>query len=631
MIGERVAHYEITAFLGRGSQATVYTARDTVTGVAVALKVLLPQLARDPARVQRFLAEVQAATSLDDPRIVRILDHGRDPDTGCLFIVMERLEGVTLAHRLVTRRPSLDEAFTIVYQLVDGLEAAHDHVNAEGEPAPIVHGDIKPENVFLCGQRDRVKIVDFGLARLTGPGAATTSEEARLGSPPYMAPEQFDSGEVDHRADLYALGCILWELVTGEPPFGRGPLHVLIAAHRHDDPGRPSDRTPVPPALDRIAVRLLAKRPADRFQSCAEIKAELDQYRRTRPEESPRPRHDPLWIRNRTPRGAWELAFFVGWLLFGVSLVLDVGESYGKSLNWAATYIVVVPLIVAFVVRAVRDADSAIDGLVAGDMVVDDRHRAIAADHPLLRTWRDRLAAIPRRAIAVSCVTTVVSIGDWWNRYRSQPPMEGEWWVDSPPMGAIGATAQGVLIGIVLTFLLFIIQWAWTVADIADGKLGLALRPDLAAADRRAGFEVLAPAIKACVQLAALLYVALYASNVQHIAIEYGRLAGSRAWSVAKLFRDQPLFDVGPQHPSSMATVLCCASILLCVTVVVHLLHRAASTAAGRTVTLVPGLSALRLALGSVIALALFVVYQLGVVVVAALVVATGAALRGRR
>src|SRR5262249_3963633 len=144
---------------------------------------------------------------LDDEGVVRVHDSGRDPATGCAFVAMERLDGTTLRGWLATNRASLHDVVETIRAIALVLERLHGRVVA-GAPAPIYHRDIKPENIFLCGA-GRVKLVDFGAAR--GHPVA--------GSPPYMAPERFD-GAGDHRADLYALGCVFWELVTGQPPFG---------------------------------------------------------------------------------------------------------------------------------------------------------------------------------------------------------------------------------------------------------------------------------------------------------------------------------------------------------------------------------------------------------------------------
>jgi serine/threonine protein kinase len=630
MIGRSIAGYELGPVLGEGAQATVYAAR-APGGATAAMKVLPPQIARDePDRAARFLDEARAIQRLDDPGIVRVISYGRDHDSGCLYIVMEQLDGVTLAQRIKEHRCTLAEAIEIISQLATALEAAHDHVDEHDLPSPIVHRDLKPENIFLCAPDDQVKIVDFGIAKLAPSlrTSVTLAGASMFGSPPYMAPEQWRADAVDHRADLYALGCILWELLTGAPPFGRDGQR-LYHAHCTRNPGPLSSRAAVSPGADRIAARLLEKHPDHRFQSCAELREALEALDRapaadsTAADRAPAPLArppTPPWIVQHSPASVWVLAFLAGWWLFGISVILDVGNSYGRSPNWGPNYIAVVPLIFALMQQTIRDAHRAFRELVARGMVVDPSERPVGIDHPTLRSHDERLRALPGWLAVTAIAAIAVCLGEWWVRYHDQP-VENQWWVDSAAMGVIGALAQGVLAGSVLTFLITMIAWAWFVAELGDRKLDVHLRADRAG-DARHGFEPVAAVVKGCMLVGALNYVALYASHVQHIALEYGRRTDKSALLIAELFRQQPLLDLGPRHISSTLATLSCVTILACVAVINYLLHRVFWRRARSTRTLGTWPCPARFAVLAVVAGLGFVVYQLGALLIAGLAIA---------
>jgi serine/threonine-protein kinase len=224
--------------------------------------------------VKRFFNEARAATSIHHPGIVEVFDMGFDD--GRAFIVMEKLRGESLTSRLKKRRLTLSEAVTITRQLAGALGAAHER--------GIVHRDLKPDNLFLVPDPEvpggeRVKVLDFGIAKLgeDKSGSLMTAAGAVFGTPAYMAPEQCTSAaNVDHRADLYAVGCILYELLSGQPPFGHGGIE-LLAAHLRDRPPPLRARAPeVPEQLEAVVERLLAKQRQDRYPSSRELIAALD-------------------------------------------------------------------------------------------------------------------------------------------------------------------------------------------------------------------------------------------------------------------------------------------------------------------------------------------------------------------
>ena len=277
MIGTTVGAYRITRQLSEGGMGSVWTATHTVMGKDAVIKFLLPELSHDEAMVRRFFNEATAAASILDPGIVNVFDVGTLPD-GRAFIVMEKLRGSSLTDRLRAGRMRVEQAAVVLRLLARSLEAAH----ANG----IVHRDLKPDNIFLVPDREvpggeRTKILDFGIAKLSERGATMATRAGSIfGTPAYMAPEQCsDASTVDPRADLYALGCIAYEMVSGTPPFGQGGLEVL-AAHLRDEPVPLGQRVPgVHPGFAGVIHCLLRKEPNERFGSAGELVAAIDALR----------------------------------------------------------------------------------------------------------------------------------------------------------------------------------------------------------------------------------------------------------------------------------------------------------------------------------------------------------------
>jgi len=266
MGGARVlgGRYALLGELGAGGMATVYRARDEVLGRDVAVKVLSPQFAADPGFLARFEREARHIAALSHPRIVTVFDCGIDRNTP--FIVMELVAGRTLRQVLDEIGPlSPRGAVTVAAAVCEALEAAH--------AAGLIHRDIKPENIVLSG--GEVKVLDFGIAR-TQDGVGATRTHAVLGTAAYLSPEQASGGPVGPRADLYALGCVLYEMLTGAPPFTADSAVGVAYRQVHDDPGPPSALRPgVAAQLDWITARLLAKDPADRPPGAAAARAWL--------------------------------------------------------------------------------------------------------------------------------------------------------------------------------------------------------------------------------------------------------------------------------------------------------------------------------------------------------------------
>ncbi|WP_187366543.1 protein kinase domain-containing protein [Trebonia kvetii] len=262
--GSRVlgGRYVLAEVLGTGGMATVWRAHDQVLGREVAVKVLSQQFAADPGFADRFEREARHAASVSHPRLVTVFDSGID--RGTPFLVMELVTGRTLRQVLDDAGPlPAGQAVAIAAGVCEGLEAAH--------AAGLVHRDIKPVNIMLAG--GEVKILDFGIARADGT-AARTATGTVLGTPAYLSPEQAAGHPAGPASDLYSLGCVLFEMLTGSPPFTAESQLALAYRQVYDDPGPPSARRPgLPASLDQLTARLLAKAPAARPASAAAARA----------------------------------------------------------------------------------------------------------------------------------------------------------------------------------------------------------------------------------------------------------------------------------------------------------------------------------------------------------------------
>ncbi|MFE0777669.1 protein kinase [Streptomyces sp. NPDC058861] len=265
--------YRLTHRLGRGGMAEVFAAEDVRLGRTVAVKLLRADLAEDPVSKARFTREAQSVAGLNHHAIVAVYDSGEDLVGGrpVPYIVMELVEGRTIRDLLLSAEaPGPEQALIIVSGVLEALAYSHQH--------GIVHRDIKPANVIIT-HGGAVKVMDFGIARaLHGAQSTMTQTGMVMGTPQYLSPEQALGKAVDHRSDLYATGCLLYELLALRPPFtGETPLSVVYQ-HVQDVPVPPSDVTgSVPPELDGLVMRSLAKEPDDRFQSAEEMRG-LIQY-----------------------------------------------------------------------------------------------------------------------------------------------------------------------------------------------------------------------------------------------------------------------------------------------------------------------------------------------------------------
>src|SRR5262245_3922146 len=282
--GSRLGPYEIVAPIGAGGMGEVYRARDTRLDRTVAIKVLPSQLAADPQFRERFDREARTISQLTHPHVCTLHDVG--DHEGTAYLVMEYLEGETLAARIERGPLKLEDALRIAMEIVSALDAAH--------RAGVVHRDLKPANIMLVksgagsASAPQAKLLDFGLAKAGAAGpaggltmmpttpAALTAQGTILGTFQYMAPEQIEGQDADARSDIWAFGCVLYEMLTGKRAFEAKTQATLIAAIVDRKPQAVSAVQPLaPPALDRVIAACLAKDPADRFQTAHDLLLQL--------------------------------------------------------------------------------------------------------------------------------------------------------------------------------------------------------------------------------------------------------------------------------------------------------------------------------------------------------------------
>jgi len=277
MLGRSLGNYGVVSKIGEGGMGVVYLARHATLGRPAAVKVLRPALSSNQDVVSRFFNEARAATAVRHPGIIEVYDFGFLEDRTA-YIIMEYLDGESLAARIRRGRSTFAATLAIIRAIARALQAVHDH--------DIVHRDLKPDNVFLIPDAevpsgDRVKLLDFGIAKLAPMlnDVHHTATGTVLGTPLYMAPEQCRGvGAVDHRADLYSLGCIAYEMLCGQPPFAVDGPGDVIARHLYFEPTPlRSLRDGVRPELERLVLRLLKKEPKARYSTAADLVRAIDE------------------------------------------------------------------------------------------------------------------------------------------------------------------------------------------------------------------------------------------------------------------------------------------------------------------------------------------------------------------
>ena len=324
LIGQTISHYKITSMLGEGGMGEVYRAEDTTLKREVAIKVLPERFTQDTERLARFRREAQVLASLNHPNIAAI--HSFEHSDGVHFLAMELVEGETLAQRVAKGPLPVEEALEVSLQIAEGLEAAHE--------SGIIHRDLKPANVKITPE-GKVKVLDFGLAKALEdevPAADLTSSPTRtdqmtnvgmiLGTAGYMSPEQARGKPVDKRTDIWAFGCVLYELLTGSQVFGGETVTDILGAVVHKDPDWEALPEDTPRAIQRLLRRCLERDPHERLRDMGDARIEIGQAVNdprgadtvTFPPQQP----IPLW-RQPTAITALALALVIGlsaaWLL----------------------------------------------------------------------------------------------------------------------------------------------------------------------------------------------------------------------------------------------------------------------------------------------------------------------------
>jgi serine/threonine-protein kinase len=295
VIGQSVGGFRVVRELQKGGTGVIYLAEHQMLKHKAAVKALLPEFSKDPEEVNRFFNEAQLTAQIRHPGLIQIFDYGYDPD-GRAYIVMELLEGEVLRDR-ITRcgRQSVEVLRGVTRQVAMALGAVHQH--------GIIHRDLKPENLFLVPDRDmvcglRVKVLDFGIAKASvdldeiSLKTLHTRTGIVLGTPAYMSPEQCRGGQLDPRADVYALGCIMFDMACGRPPFQDAGNADMMTAHMSRPPPMPRSIEPsLPPSIEAIIVRALRKKADERYASMQELVADLDASDSRVPDPAEGPTH----------------------------------------------------------------------------------------------------------------------------------------------------------------------------------------------------------------------------------------------------------------------------------------------------------------------------------------------------
>lgn len=295
MITLQKGRYEALEFIGSGTTSQVEKARDNVIGRTVALKTFLRSLGEDLE--EQFLREAQLIGQLSHPNIVQLYDVGIN-EQGTPFLVMEYIAGETLEQRLGPFSLTVQRACAWAADLARALSLAH--------RAGIIHGDIKPGNIFVTPD-EKLKLGDFGIARLATQGSGPDSVK---GTPAYLAPEQIRGEPQDQRSDQFSFGIVFYQMLTGVRPFEGSSIGNVCAEILHAEPVPPSTHNPaVPPEIDRVIARCLAKNPNDRFASCEELVRSLYPFTRSRPRPVTSSVAEPAWLRQPARhRDVWMVA-----------------------------------------------------------------------------------------------------------------------------------------------------------------------------------------------------------------------------------------------------------------------------------------------------------------------------------
>jgi serine/threonine-protein kinase len=312
--------YEIVRAIGEGGMGRVYEAKHTrLPNKRYAVKLLHPELARQPEVMARFQREAEAASGLTHPNVVSVVDVDRTP-AGTPFIVAELLEGEQLGEHLERMgRLAPGRAVAIVRQICRALGAAHER--------GIVHRDMKPENVFLAGEDEQVKVLDFGISSIGDSNSSLTKTGMVMGTPDYMPPEQAKGHRVDRRADIYAVGAILYRALTGRKPFDESDQMATLTAVLVQEPKRPRTlNAAIPPGLEVVVQRAMAKEPSERYQTMLELEQDLGAF-----DDGSLERH-PLALASGLGPEAERVSWIAGVVRFAQSAGIAKGAKFSRPM-----------------------------------------------------------------------------------------------------------------------------------------------------------------------------------------------------------------------------------------------------------------------------------------------------------
>ncbi len=322
LAGQAISHFKILEFLGEGGMGVVYKALDLALNRTVALKFIQPSLLPIPEEKTRFLREAQAAAALNHPHIMAVYEVGEAE--GRTFIAMECLDGVTLRDRIQSAPLVLGEMMEMAVQLADGLEEAHDK--------GVIHRDIKPSNIMVTG-KNRIKLMDFGLAHLSEVSQTLTA--GIQGTVAYMSPEQAVGEPVDHRTDIWSLGVVLYEMLTGSLPFPGERAQAVVHNILNKEPAPLSKiRSDIPLEVETIVGRCLKKNPQDRYPSASALKADLVAFGRTVSPELAALTLTKTLVHRRVTRRVWRAWLPAGVVIAVLAAVIIIPSSRRQVQGW---------------------------------------------------------------------------------------------------------------------------------------------------------------------------------------------------------------------------------------------------------------------------------------------------------
>ena len=553
MVGTKIHNYTLKRIIGRGGQGVVYEATHEYLSRPAAIKVL--DIPCSDNSSERAFREAVTASELNHPGIVTIFDcayvypvSGFAPESPRLpCIIMEKVTGITLRERLHRGTLSVRETLFVARLLAEALAVTHRH--------NIVHLDLKPENIFTIednGAISEVKLVDFGIAKFVNSKMDSNTSLSPYGTFAYMAPERLHTHQdISPAMDLYALGCVIYEMLAGEPPFGRVENRP-IGLDRTPRPLRTlSLAVNIPDSLDRTVLQLLRSHPDDRIQTCKALIDRLDTLQvgavKAQRVGALITSLDPTWL-------ALALAIF-GLLLIGASMTMGVSKDFCTRPNWGLQFLIVLPIAVFFLAVAVRYSCRAVQ---------------MAAKQNGVELHHDRLVIALGRAGIVGLImavpTATLTVLRWWRNYQSGGT---GWSTEAPVLGVLSHIGEGLMASLISTLFLCITASFFTIRAIGRDLEG---RRCHTGAWERLGVlcRIAETAVLGLLVGGVVLYLALSLSNISRVAstleVPIGELLTPTL--VASWFRS-PEMLVELALSGNIPTIVICEAALVCIAVAV--------------------------------------------------------------